>query len=144
MPKLVEKVLRGFLICAGMYFIFDGLLHFSGLKLASVNSVWPQSATSYAQLLNYIYASFICLAGAIALFIQRDLKRYKGLIILTGIWAVIHGLILLFLVSNQNYQQIFQNLPSLLVWLPFYKEYLIVNAVLLFGYSGVVYFWSKT
>ncbi len=138
-----RKILRALLIFGGAYFIFDGLLHLSNIKLLSVHSVWSQSAISYAKLLNYLYASFILLAGAIAFCLQKDPEKYKSLIVVTGIWAIFHGAILLFLVYTQNYQEIFQILPSLLVFLPFYKEYLIMNAFLLFGYGGVVYLWLK-
>ncbi len=138
-----EKLLRGFLNFAGIYFIFDALLHFSGIKLASVNGVWPSSAISYAHLLNYIYASFVILAALIAFIIQKDPIKYKSIIKLSAIWAIFHGVILLTLVWTQNYQQIFQDLPSLLVWLPIYREYLVFNAILLFIYSLLVYLWFR-
>lgn len=138
-----EKLLRGFLIFGGCYFIFDGLLHISGIKLLSVVGIWPWSATAYAHILNYLYASFIFLTAAFAFVVQKDLSKYRLLIIVSGIWACFHGLVLLFLVLTQNYQEIFQNLPSLLVWLPFYRGYLAFNAALLFIYSGTVYYWMK-
>ena len=138
-----EKLVRGFLIFAGVYFIFDGLLHISGIKLLSVAGVWPESAISYANILNYLYSSFIFLAAAFALVLQRDINKYKSLIIVSAFWALLHGFGLLFLVWTQNYQQIFQNLPSLLVWLPIYREYLTANAILLFIYSLTVYLWVR-
>lgn len=143
MNSRFRKILRGFLIFGGAYFIFDGLLHLSNIKLLSIDNAWPQSAISYGKLLNYLYASFILLAGAIAFCLQANLEKYKSQVIITGIWAVFHGIMLLFLVYTQNYQEIFQSLPSLLVFLPFYKEYLIMNSFLLFGYGGVVYLWLK-
>lgn len=141
----MQKLLRLFLICGGCYFIFDGILHFSNIKLSSVISSgnWPIPAVLYAHLLSYIYGSFIILASIIAFVIQRDLKKYKTLILVTGVWAIFHGAVLLFLVTNQNYQEIFKSLPSLLVWLPFYREYLTINALLLFFYGGIVYFWYR-
>jgi len=141
---VAKTILRRFLIFGGGYFLFEGLLHLSGLKLSSINSVWPIAAISYANLLNNIYASFIILAGFVAFIIQKDPIKYELIIKLSAIWALLHGIMLLFLVWTQDYQQIFQNLPSLLVYLPFYREYLIFNAVLLFLYSGVVYFYFRT
>lgn len=141
---MIKTILRRFLIFGGCYFIFEGLLHLSGIKLSSVNGVWPTSATSYANLLNYIYASFIILAGFVAFNLQKDPKKYKTLILGSGVWALLHGLVLIFLVWTNNYQQIFQDSPSLLIWLPFYGEYLIFNAILLFIYSGVVYLYLRT
>lgn len=140
---MIKSILQGFLIFGGCYFIFDGLLHLSGIKLSSVNGVWPISATSYAGLLNYIYASFVFLAALISFIIQKDLEKYKVLVITSAIWALFHATLLLFLVLTQNYQQIFQDFPSLLVYLPFYREYLIFNAGLLFLYSGIVYLYFR-
>ena len=140
---MAKIILRCFLIFGGCYFIFDALLHFSGIKLLSVNSAWPSSATGYANLLNYIYASFVSLAAFIALVIQKDLVRYRHIILLSAIWAIFHGVILLILVWAQNYQQFFQDFPSLLIWLPFYREYISLNSILLFLYSGVVYLYFR-
>lgn len=142
MHKRLEKVLKVLLIFGGCYFIFDGLLHFLGIKLQSVQS-WPESAIEYANLINIIYASFIFLAAIFIFVIQKDIQKYKNLIVLSSIWALFHGLLLIFLVWSNDYQHIFQNYPSLLVWLPVYREYLTINAILLFVYSVVVYFWSK-
>lgn len=138
-----EKLLRGCLIFAGIYFIFDAFLHLSNIKLSSVLGIWPASAVSYAHLLNYIYASFVLLVAAFAFIIQKDPKKYRSLIMISSIWAVFHGVILLTLVWTQNYQLTFKIFPSLLVWLPFYREYITLNAVLFFLYSGVVYLWFK-
>ena len=143
MDKKLDQVLRGLLIFAGCYFIFDGLLHFIGIKLSSAQDVWPASASSYADLIDHLYASFIFLAALIAFIIQQDLRKYSKIVAVSAVWAFFHGLVLLSLVGTQNYQQIFKSLPSLLVWLPFYREYLLMNAILLFIYSGVAYAWIR-
>lgn len=139
----LEKLLRVFLIFGGAYFIFDGLLHFFNVKLYSVGNFWPKSAVSYGELLNAIYASFIFLAAGVIFIIQKDLKKYQLIIKFSAVWAFFHGSILVFLIYTQNYQEIFKSLPSLLVWLPFYREYLLINSILLFLYSGVVYLWIR-
>lgn len=132
------------MIFGGVYFIFDGLLHFFNIKISSVNGAWPQSAISYAGLLSSIYASFIFLVAAIAFVIQKDLKKYKAIIVVSSVWAIIHGSVLLFLVWTQNYQQIFQDLPSLLLWLPFYNQYVLIEGLVLIIYSGIVYLWTRS
>lgn len=144
MAKFIEKLLRGFLTFGGAYFIFDALLHFSNIKLSSTIDVWSSPATSYANFINYLYGSFVILAAALSFIIQTDLKKYKTLVIASAVWAVFHAILLLFLVWTNNYQQIFTDLPSILVWLPFYREYLTLNALALFAYSAVVYFWQKS
>lgn len=143
MDKL-EKLLRSFLIFGAAYFIFDGLLHFFNIKLSSAANLWPGSAISYGGLMNAIYASFIFLASGIMFIIQGDLEKYKAIIRFSAIWALFHGSILVFLISTQNYQEIFKSLPSLLVWLTFYREYLLINSILLFLYSGIVYLWIRS
>lgn len=143
MEKNIEKILRSFLIFGMVYLLFDALLHFFGIKLLSVFGVWPESAVSYSSLINRLYASFVILAAMIAYVVQKDVKKYKALVIGSAVWAAFHGLVLLYLVWTQNYQQFFKSLPSLLVWLPFYKEYLTFNAIALLAYSGVVYIWSR-
>lgn len=139
----VEKILKSFFIFGGIYFIFDALLHLLGIKLFSVTNIWPQSALSYSKLMNQIYASFVILAAVISFVIQKDLKKYQTLILVSGIWAFFHGIILFSLVSWGNYQEVFKELPSLQVWLPFYGPYLILNSVLLFIFSGLVIIWFR-
>ncbi len=139
----MEKILKGLLIFGGGYFIFDGLLHFLGVKLLSVSS-WPESAKSYANLINMLYGSSAFLAALFAFIIQKNLKKYKSLVIISGIWAIFHGLVLLILVLTNNYQQLFQPFPSLLVWLRFYREYLIINSMLLFIYAAITFIWQKS
>lgn len=143
MHKNIEKVLRGMQIFGVGYFIFDSLLHFSNIKLLSAIGIWPQSAISYAQLINYIYGSFVILAAVFLFIIQKDLKKYQTLVIFSSFWALFHGAILIFLVWSQNFQEIFKKLPSILVFLPFYREYLTFNALLLFAYASLVYIWMR-
>lgn len=140
---MIKNVLRIFLIFGGCYFIFDALLHFSGLKFLSVESFWSSSALSYAKLINFLYASFVLLAAFLAFLIQKDLKKYQTVILLSAVWAFFHGMILLLLVWSKDYQQIFQEFASLLVWLPIYREYITFNALLLFFYSGIVFAYFK-
>lgn len=139
----LEKFLKSFLTFGVIYFIFDGLLHFLGIKLASVNN-WPESAKAYANLINVLYGSFIFLAAGIIFVIQQDLQKYKNIIFLSAIWSLFHGVALLYLVWSNDYQNIFKNHDSLLVWLPFYREYLTLNSALLFIYSISVYFWMNS
>lgn len=139
----MEKILKVYLIFGGLYFIFDGLLHLSNIKLASVIGIWPQSALIYAKLVSILYASFIILSGVMALFLQSDLKKYKPLVVISSIWALFHGAILLFLITTEGYGQIFEGFDSLLVYLPFYEGYLTLNALLLFSFSGLVYLWWR-
>lgn len=139
----LEKFLKSFLIFGAIYFIFDGLLHFLGIKLASVNN-WPDFAKAYANLINVLYGSFIFLAAGIIFIIQKDLQKYKNIVLLSAVWSLFHGVALLYLVWNNDYQQVFKNYDSLLVWLPIYREYLTLNSILLLIYSIIVYFWKTS
>lgn len=139
----MEKIVRGFLIFGIFYLIFDGLLHFFNIRLLSVQSIWPQSALSYGVLLNMVYASFVFLTTGFAFLMQTDIKKYKNLIILSSFWAFFHAILLIYLSTTQNLVLNGKNLPSLLVWSPFYNQYLFFESTLLISYSLVVFYWVK-
>ncbi len=135
--------MRIFLTILAMYLIGDGAIHLLNIRLGSVINIWPVSAVSYAVLLDSIYASFVFLIAALILVAQADLKKYKSLILVSGIWAIFHGTLLLYLNSTQNFGNDFFNHPSLLVWIPFYNQYLFFEALLSFVYAVVVFIWNK-
>jgi hypothetical protein len=139
----VKRILRGYLIFGGGYFIFDALLHLSNIKLSSVESIWIFSALSYGQLINILYASFLLLTAGVIFVMQTNLNKYKTLMFVSAIWAIFHGTVLIWLVWSRDYQQIFSLTPSLLVWLPFYREYLTFNSLLLMIYSLLVFFYLR-
>src|SRR3989338_3960053 len=111
--------MRIFFIVLAMYLIGDGVIHLLNIRLGSVINVWPTSAVSYAILLDSIYASFVFLAAALILVAQTDLKKYKSLIFVSGIWAIFHGTLL------------------------FYNQYLFFEAILAFIYAIVVFLRHK-
>lgn len=135
--------MRIFLTVLAMYLIGDGAIHLLNIRLGSVINVWPVSAVSYAILLDSIYASFVFLAAALILVAQTDLKKYESLILVSGIWSILHGILLLYLNSTQHFAHDFFNYPSLLVWMPFYNQYLLFEALLSFVYAIVVFIWNK-
>lgn len=139
----VEKFLRLFLVFLAVYLLFDGAIHLLNIRLQSVEHIWPQSALSYATLLNLIYASFVFLASILILFAQRDLKKYKTMIYASAFWAVFHGSLLIYLSLSQNFSHNFSNLSSLRVWLPFYDLYLLFEGVLACFYALFVFYWIK-
>lgn len=138
-----EKLVRFALIFLAVYLIGDGLIHFLNIKLQTIGSNWPQSAVVYAKLLNAIYSSFVFLVAMLALIVQKDIKKYQDLIKISPYWAIFHGLILLYLSTTINFVNIFSNMPSLYVWMPFYNQYLFFEAVLAFIYAVVVFVWNK-
>ncbi|MBI2334494.1 hypothetical protein HYU96_01715 [Candidatus Daviesbacteria bacterium] len=140
---MTEKLFRIFLIFLAVYLIGDGLIHLFNIRLLSVSSFWPVSAISYAVLMNSIYASFVLLAATLILVAQANLKKYRELILASAIWAIFHGILLLFLNSTQNFAQDFSDYPSLSVWLPFYNHYLFFEAILAFIYAIVVFVRHK-
>lgn len=143
MHKKAEKILRLFLIVLAIYLIGDGIIHLLNIRLQSVTNVWVISALSYATLMNAIYASFVLLAAILVLVAQSALKKNQSLILASSIWAIFHGLLLIYLSSTQNFVNDFSNLPSLYVWIPFYNQYLLVEAFLSFIYAVIVFIWIK-
>lgn len=136
--------MRVFLNLLAVYLIGDGLIHLVNIRLQSVQNIWPQSAISYAILLNSIYASFVFLASILVLIAQKDLKKYKSLILASGIWSIFHGLLLVYITLSQNFMASFLNYPSLYVWLPFYNQYLLFEAFLAFFYAILTFVWNKS
>lgn len=140
---MLEKAIRGLLIFGSVYFFVDGLIHLLNIKLISVQTVWPQSAIAYSILLDAIFASFIFLAACIALVLQSDLKKYKTAILVSSIWAIWHGLLLIFLSFNLNLVQLTITWPSVHLWFPFYDQYLAFQGYLLLLYPIVALIWFK-
>ena len=139
-----QKLLRVFLNILAIYLVGDGAIHLLNIRLQSVQNVWPQSALSYAVLLNGIYASFVFLVAILVLVVQKDLKKYKSLIFASAIWSLFHGLLLTYLTLNQNFISSFLSYPSLYVWMPFYNQYLLFEAFLAFVYVILVLIYLKS
>lgn len=135
--------MRLFINILAVYLIGDGLIHLLNIRLNSILNVWPSSAISYAVLLNSIYASFIFLAASLILIAQTNLKKYKDLILISAIWAIFHGILLIYLSLTQNFMISFANAPSLSVWMSFYDKYLIFEAIISFIYAILVFLWRN-
>ncbi len=139
----IGNILRIFIILLAVYLIGDGLIHLFNIRLLSVAGVWPRSAISFGILMDGIYASFVFLAAILVFAVQRDLKKYKTLVIASSIWAILHGVLLIFLTTTNDFLASFQSLPSLYVWMPFYNQYLLFEAFLAFLYALLVFIWVK-
>lgn len=139
----MQRLIRLILFFLALYLIGDGVIHLFNIRLNSVVGIWSNSAISYATLLNAIYASFVFLAAILILVVQFSLKKYKNLILASSIWALFHGLLLIYLTSTQNFLSNFSNLPSLYFWMPFYNQYLLFEAFLSFAYAILIFIWSK-
>lgn len=144
MGQNIEKILRYFLNILGCYLIFDGAIHLFNIRLLSVAGIWPNSALSYATLLDTIYASFVFLAAVLIFTAQKDLKKYTNLLFASSIWALMHGFLLIYLTSSQNFTLSFWSLSSLSVWIPFYNQYLLFEALLAFIYVILVFAYLKS
>lgn len=138
----LQPVIEKYLLFGAVYFSVDGLIHLLNFKLGSTQS-WPSSAITYVTLLNMIYGSFVILAGAISFEFQKDVKKYSKLIMLSAIWALLHGCLLIFISSKFNFMTNFSGYPSLYLWLPNYNYYLYFEAILLIVYSILVFIWRK-
>lgn len=125
------------------YFLFEAILYLSNVRLTDVNTAWPQSAKVYAGLVNQVLGSFELLLSVICFELQKDVKKYAGLIKISGIWALVHALVLILLAAGNNFTNIFAPTPSLYVWTPLYNQYVFFEAGLLIFYSVIVILWSR-
>lgn len=142
MTAKLQQIIEKLLLFGAIYLAIDGLIHILNLRLESVHN-WPSSATTYATFLNMIYASFVFLAAAISFVMQKNLKKYESLVILSAVWAFLHGSLLIFLDIKYNFVKTFADYSSLYVWLPIYDYYLYFEASLFIIYSILVFIWKK-
>jgi hypothetical protein len=134
MATKVKSLLRIYLIFGAVYLLCDSLIHLFNLRLADVGGRWSQDALAYAWLLNQIYASFVILVASLALVIQTNLEKYKLFVRVSGIWSLFHSILLIFAGRNLDLGSFYTTTPSLTFWLPFYNQYLYLEALLLLGY----------
>lgn len=140
----MQNLLRLFLNIGAVFLILNGLVHLFDIRLASVESIWPKSAISYARLLDTIYASFVFLAAIMIFIAQRDLKKYRNLIFYSAFWAFFHGFLLIKFATTQSFTKEIPSLPSLHIWIPFYNQFLLFEAFLLLVYVILVFLWIKS
>ncbi|MDD5416306.1 MAG: hypothetical protein PHE48_04910 [Candidatus Daviesbacteria bacterium] len=144
MHKKIQNILKIFLVLGAIYLLADAFIHFFDFKLTDVNNDWPISALVYAQLLDKISGAFMLLIAIIVFVIHKDLEKYRLVVYLSAVWTFFLGLTFIYLSMSTDYLHIFNFLPSLSFWLPFYREYLLLESGALIFYSAIVYLWFKT
>ncbi|MDD5147578.1 MAG: hypothetical protein PHV63_03490 [Candidatus Daviesbacteria bacterium] len=144
MHKRIQNILRSFLVLGAIYLLADAFIHFFDIKLVDVNNNWPASAIVYARLLDKISGAFMLLIAIIVFVIHKDLEKYRLVVYLSAIWTFFLGLTFIYLNMSTDYSRIFNFLPSLSFWMPFYREYLLLESGALIFYSAIVYLWFKT
>lgn len=143
MRKNLPKLVRAYLIFGAFYMLVESLVHFSNVKLLSVNSIWPKTAVTFTAFMSILYASTALFLSAFLLILQTNIQKYQQLIRFIALYALFHGGLMLVASFNSPFDQIYKGLPSLALWIPYYNFYLIFEAMLLFGFTILVYFWQK-
>lgn len=143
MDKQIEKFFRLVLIFWALYLLFESALYLFHIRLTDPKNVWPISAVVYGQLIEKVLGSTFLFVAVIIFEVQKNLLKYKTFIKLSGIWAFFHGLLLIFLSTTQNYEEVFKSFPSLFVWFPLYENYVFLEGVAAVGFSILVYLWLK-
>lgn len=143
MHKTFEGILRGLIIFASFYFLFEALLYLFNIRLLEVKALWPLPASTYAKYVGRVLGSMFLLLSIFTFEIQRDLRKYRRLIILSSIWALFDGLLLFYLSFAQDFVKIYQNTPSLYVWFPGYNQFVYSEGAMLVFYSVLVYLWAR-
>lgn len=143
MDKTVEKLLRGVILFWGIYLLFESLLYLFSIRLTDTKNVWPPSAVAYGELIEKILGSTFLFVAIVVFEVQKNLLKYKTFIKLSGIWALFHGFLLIFLSLTQNYVEVFGAFPSLFVWFPLYENYVVLEGVAAILFSILAYMWLK-
>lgn len=144
MYRKSQSVLKGLLFLGAIYLFFDSFIHFFDIKLLDVNNAWPLSAIAYAHLLDKISGAYILLIAIFALILRNNLEKYRVLVYFSAVWTLFLGLTFIFISLSTDYSHVFEFIPSLAFWLPFYKIYLLIEAAVLIFYSAVVYLWFRS
>lgn len=144
MGKNIEKLLRLVIICLGLYLLFESFLYFFDIRLIDVRADWDLSALVYAKLIEKVLGSaFLFIAVVILFEVQKDLLKYKNIIKISAVWALLHGILLIYLSFPQNYTEVFKPFPSLMVWFPLYDKYVTLEGIIIILFSILVFFWVK-
>lgn len=143
MHKKIQNLLKSFLVLGAIYLLADGLIHFFDIKLRDVSGNWPASALVYARLLDKISGIFMLLIATVMFVIHQDPEKYRPIVYLSAVWTFFLGLTFIYLSVSTDYSHIFNLLPSLSFWIPFYREYLLLESGVLIFYSTIVYLWFK-
>lgn len=141
--NILNKILRGYLIFGSIYMLTEALIHFSNLRLLDSISMWSDSALAYSVLMTKLYASFALFFAILLFFIQKDMRKYELIIKILAVFSLLHTVVLIYLSLTENFYTSFGNLTSLSFWIPEYNLFLIFEAVLLFSFSILVFFWQK-
>jgi hypothetical protein len=139
------SLLRRLLIFGGAYLAADALFHLSNLRILDpvAAQAWPESSVLYAKMMNLFFGSFALLAALLCFELQRDLHKYRTSIALTAVWALLYGLLLVYLASAKNFSTSFAGLPSLHVWTTLYNSLLFLEGLALMLYAVAVYLWTR-
>lgn len=143
MHKTSEKLIRGLLIFAAVYFLFEAMLYLFDIRLSGVKNAWPLAGITYSKYIERILGSMFLLFSIIAFEIQKDLNKYRKFVILSSYWAFFDGFLVLYLSTTQDFVKIYQAIPSLYVWFPWYNQFLYFEVILLIFYAVLVYLWKK-
>lgn len=144
MHKKVQNILKAFLFFGAIYLSADATIHFFDIKLVDVGRNWPVSAIAYARLLDKVAGVFILLTAAIVFAMHRDPKKYKVMVYLSGVGALLLGASFIYLGMSTDYLHVFSSSPALSFWIPNYKEFLFLEAGALICYSLLVYLWFRS
>lgn len=144
MYRKVQNLLKVMLLVGAGYLFVDGLIHFFDIKLLSAGGRWPDSAAVYARLINKVAGAFIILAAAGAFIAHKNPEQYRAMIYVSAAWSLFLGLTFIYLKFSTDYSDAFKFFPSLYFWLPFYGQYLLLEAAALIFYSIVVFLWFRS
>lgn len=144
MRKKLQLLLKAMLLFGAIYLFIDGSIHFFDVKLLDTRSSWPASAIAYARLLDKVAGVFILFMASAAFMLYKNLEKYRKLVYLSAFWALVLGLTFIYLVISTDYSNVFSLTPSLSFWIPFYGQYLLLEAGTLICYGIVVFLWFRT
>lgn len=137
----MEKIIRAYLIFAGFYMLGEALVHFSGVKLTNVDTLWPQEAVTFSSWISILYGSTTLFMSLLLFSIQGSVVENKKIIKVLAFYALFHGILVTYASLTIRFDEIFHSLSSLSFWLPTYNGYLLLESLLLYGFALFIYLW---
>lgn len=138
----IEKILKWYLMFAGIYLSIDGIIHILDIKLIDA-AIWPQSALMYSKFIGNLYGEFAVLVGLLGIETSRNLEKYRNFLYIFAVWSLTYAFYLLYHALTINFVDVFSQAPSIYFWMPFYNNYLFFEAGLLFILSILILLWAK-
>lgn len=127
--RILDQIINLSLKVLALFMVGEAIYHVSGIRLAGVETYWPESAVIFARLFLALWASASLISGVFLWQWGGEAKKDKRTLLLVAMLALLHSGILYYF-SFFNLEKILP-VDNLYVWNPYYSWQLRVEALAL-------------